>query len=197
MQVVRAEVAARHQLDGPAESDSIARSGLPSAAVSAGLLIPNAGHPGNSVVLARVNEELARSAAQSVPGGAAPAQDMSAPPMRDEFLLPRLALPPKTELEPRAVYTIADFVALHDASFIKSVYRICLGRQPDRAGLDHYLTALRGGRLGKIDILGRLRYSAEGRARGVSIPGLLPRYLGRLVFRVPVVGDLLRRVYSM
>jgi hypothetical protein len=69
-------------------------------------------------------------------------------------------------------YTIADFLVLQDMDFIDAAYRGILRRRADPGGAQHFLTSLRNGALSKTDVLGRLRYSAEGRCLGVPIKGL-------------------------
>jgi O-antigen chain-terminating methyltransferase len=96
--------------------------------------------------------------------------------------------------------TLSGLIALRDREFVESAYRVVLGRPPDGAGLDHYLQALRGGRLDKIDIIGDLRYSREGRVRGVPLQGLGLRYAVRRAARLPLLDwftrwlDAMRRV---
>jgi hypothetical protein len=60
-----------------------------------------------------------------------------------------------------------------DLEFVTKVYRGVLGREPDRMGLAHYLLELRSGLSDKIEILGDIRFSPEGKAKGVTVKGLL------------------------
>lgn len=103
--------------------------------------------------------------------------------------VPRPWTPPRT-LAPRDSYALADFLALDDAAFVEAAYRGLLRRGGDPQGSGHYLAELRCGRLGKVDVLGRLRYSAEGRARGVKVRGLPGQFVMRSIYRLPVVGYL-------
>jgi SAM-dependent methyltransferase len=199
---VRVEVSRRRADEGGPPLEP-ARHGAGAAAANG--LLELRGDAETEGILARIRAELLarRNGARSenpssrepTPGGA---RTPAAPATSEaSFVLPRLAVEHPPELERRDFYDLGDFTALHDAAFLKAAYRGLLGRVPERDGLDHYLGALRSGRLGKIDILGRLRYSAEGRARGVRVQGLLRRYLGRLLFRVPLAGALLRSGYYM
>ena len=88
--------------------------------------------------------------------------------------------------------TVAGLTSLRDRAFIDAAYRVVLGREPDPAGSEHYLGQLRAGTLDKIDILGDLRYSAEGRQRGVALAGLRKRYALRRVGRLRLVGGVFR-----
>jgi O-antigen chain-terminating methyltransferase len=103
--------------------------------------------------------------------------------------LPRLgAFADDLAKQPR--YRLADFLAYHDEDFVRQAYRRILGREPDREGASRYLAKIRAGALSRIEVLGRIRYSAEGRAAGVPISGLAAPFAMRSMRRVPVVGRL-------
>jgi 2-polyprenyl-3-methyl-5-hydroxy-6-metoxy-1,4-benzoquinol methylase len=80
---------------------------------------------------------------------------------------------------------------LSDRRFIESAYAVLLRRPADETGIAHYLNALRAGR-SRILVLGELRYSAEGRAVGMPVPGLRPRYVLQRLYRLPALGRILR-----
>ncbi len=105
-----------------------------------------------------------------------------------------IALPgrpaPGDPAAPADGYRLADFLQYHDDEFVRHAYRALLGREPDVTGRAEFLAALRSGRWAKIEILGRIRFSAEGRAGGVRVRGLALRFALRTVRRVPVVGRL-------
>lgn len=95
-------------------------------------------------------------------------------------------------------YKLEDFRPFHDREFIRNAYLAMLGREPDPDGMDHYLSALRTGAFSKTDILGRIRYSREGRARGVEIKGLFFPFLLHLCYSsVPVIGRVLRAITAL
>ncbi len=100
---------------------------------------------------------------------------------------------PRKDDESRQM-ALGEVLALQGMEFLREAYRVILGRSPDSEGLEHYLGALRAGRLRKIEVLGRLRYSAEGRRKGVKLPGLRLRYLAALPLRIPVLGYLFKLV---
>ena len=85
-------------------------------------------------------------------------------------------------------YNLSAFLNFHDEAFIRNAYRSILNRDPDSNGLAHYLTALRSGRYTKAEILGRLRYSSEGRVRAVKIRGLFLPFMFQIAYRIPVLG---------
>ena len=90
-------------------------------------------------------------------------------------------------LPQRASYRLRDFLAYHDEDFVRNAYRGLLGREPDIHGLD-YLAALREGRLAKVEIVGRIRFSREGRNASVPVRGLAFPLALRTLRRVPVLG---------
>jgi len=101
--------------------------------------------------------------------------------------LPRLS-GPGGSLALKDVYTLADFLQFHDDEFVRNAYRTLLRREPDARGHAGYLAGLRSGRLAKADILGRIRFSAEGRSAGVRVRGLALPFALSTLRRVPLVG---------
>lgn len=95
--------------------------------------------------------------------------------------------------EPRTddSYHIRDLLLYHDRNFIQNAYRAILKRGPDATGYRAFIEGLRSGRLNKIDILARLRFSSEGRAKKVRVRGLFFPAAVRQAYRVPVLGYLL------
>lgn len=104
----------------------------------------------------------------------------------------QLALQP--DFEPRSdnQYHARDLLQYHDRNFIQNAYRAILKRGPDATGYTSFIEGLRSGRLNKIDVLARLRYSTEGRAKKVQVSGLFLPAAIRQLYRVPLVGYLLR-----
>lgn len=87
--------------------------------------------------------------------------------------------------EPRHV---ADFLALPLDQFMAEAYRRILGREADAAGVDNFQRAMLRGRLTRIEVLGRLRLSPEGRRRAAPIPGLGAAFALATLYRIPVAG---------
>jgi SAM-dependent methyltransferase len=94
-------------------------------------------------------------------------------------------------LEPQERYRIDDFLRYHDEDFVRNAYRGLLRREPDVAGYTDYLGALRSARLSKTEIIGRIRYSPEGRAQAVPVRGLRVPFALRTLRQLPVVGHLI------
>lgn len=90
---------------------------------------------------------------------------------------------------PEGRYSIHQLLAYHDAAFIQVAYLSLLGRAPDQAGFEHYLRLLHEGH-SKAEILGALRDSEEGKAKGVQVDGLAMRARLARLFKKPVVGKL-------
>ena len=103
--------------------------------------------------------------------------------------LPRLDL--HTNLQVGDRLDVSELLAHDDESFIINAYRALLGRDPDGDGWTANLVRLRTGERGKVEILGRVRYSKEGRQRKVPVRGLFLRFAATLLYRVPLVGSLL------
>lgn len=113
---------------------------------------------------------------------------------RQRSPLPRREAPPAAaeitgSADAPRVRTIAELSGAQHLDFLHGAFRAILKRPPDGPGELVQLRLLAAG-ASKIEILGNLRYSPEGREVGVQIPGLRPRYLLTKLFRVPVVGYL-------
>ena len=108
-----------------------------------------------------------------------------------------IALQPRFQPHSDGRYHVNDLLKYHDRHFIQNAYRAILKRGPDATGYRTFIESLRSARLNKIDILARLRYSAEGRAKKVEIEGLLAPALIRKAYRLPLVGYLLNLVVAI
>ena len=98
---------------------------------------------------------------------------------------------PKETLPEKREYALGDFLCFHDEDFIRNAYRGILGREPDPEGGSRFLAQLRDGNLAKVEVLGRIRYSPEGRAAKVMVKGLIVPFAIRTTRRIPVLGHLL------
>jgi hypothetical protein len=94
-------------------------------------------------------------------------------------------------------YHVNDLLKYHDRNFIQNAYRAILKRGPDASGYQGFIESLRSAQLNKIDILYRLRYSAEGRAKQVEIEGLQLPALIRKAYRFPLLGYLLHLAVAL
>jgi GT2 family glycosyltransferase/SAM-dependent methyltransferase/glycosyltransferase involved in cell wall biosynthesis len=86
-----------------------------------------------------------------------------------------------------AIHSVEDLLELEPSAFVHSAYRALLGRPPDEDGLQHYRHALERGR-SRLEVLADLRYSAEGRRRRVTLPGLDPALRRLRLSRIPLLG---------
>jgi 2-polyprenyl-3-methyl-5-hydroxy-6-metoxy-1,4-benzoquinol methylase len=98
----------------------------------------------------------------------------------------------RADLSGAVPITLGDYTNYHDEDFVRHAYHGLLGREPDATGWASNLSTLRSGALTKVQILGRIRYSAEGRRRKAPVQGLLPRFLADQAMRVPVLGYVLK-----
>lgn len=98
----------------------------------------------------------------------------------------------------RPGYDYKTIESYQDEEFITLAYRVLLNRVPDPAGMHLYITGLRNGSLNKIDILSGIRYhSFEGREKRIRIRGLRPRYIVNKITRIPLIGYLLRYLWTL
>ena len=88
-------------------------------------------------------------------------------------------------------YTLPELLSFSDRDFVEMAYRALLRRAPDQTGLEDNLRLLRNGYASKVEILARLRWSAEGEKEGVHVDGLLAPYLLQKWRRKPVIGPVL------
>jgi SAM-dependent methyltransferase len=113
----------------------------------------------------------------------------------------RAPLPPRTpavrDAAPAATgSSIADLARFGGTAFVDHAYRAILKRPPDPAGLERQM-ALLGSGASKIEVIGDLRYSAEGRVCATPIAGLLPRYLLAKLGRVPLLGAVVQWLIAL
>src|SRR5258705_748266 len=102
-----------------------------------------------------------------------------------------LSLQPAFQLRRDNHYHINDLLKFHGEDFIRNSYRALLLREPDDAGLSHYLGRLASGRDNKIDVLASLHFSPEGQRARVKIAGLSFPVMIRRLGRLPLVGYLI------
>jgi len=90
----------------------------------------------------------------------------------------------------RLAYTVADLTGAHYRSFVNSAFCALLKRVPSGAEVETQLARLAAG-VSKVEILGDLQRSPEGRRVGSRIDGLAFRYLLVKAARVPLLGYVL------
>jgi hypothetical protein len=102
-------------------------------------------------------------------------------------LLPLLAATGTANSAGVSVQGIRELLALDDVAFVDSAYRTLLGRAPDTVGFSHYLRLIRMGAC-KMRVVSRLYFSAEGRRRVRSLPGLKSALISYWLARSPLTG---------
>lgn len=107
-----------------------------------------------------------------------------------EVVLPRLHQP--EPFESKSEYSINDFLRFYGEEFLDNAYRGILKREADDRGRRSYLNDLGSGRLTRLELLGRLRYSLEGQRERVAISGLRTAAIAHRIYSIPVLGYWLR-----
>lgn len=155
-------------------------------------------------LMVRIREEVDRRRAQTgaaatpagpgaVPGARGGGGALGAVPA---FKLLRVA-EDAVSIDTAATYRAVDFLRYHDEAFLRCVYRAILRRPPDGAGLTSFLEAIRCGSKSRIEVLGRIRYSPEGRAVGTPVRGLALRFAVASIRRVPIIGGILASIETL
>jgi len=150
------------------------------------------GDVGIDDLVRRIRDEAARRAKSTGPVASSPGSthvETDQSPGRSPPDLPRWESP-TDKFSIKSRYTIGDFLAFDDEAFVRNAYTAILQRDADPKGLSDFLSGLRRDRWSKTDVLGRLRYSREGRARAVPVSGLLPRFAFSSLGRAPLLGPL-------
>ena len=101
--------------------------------------------------------------------------------------LERIAIKAPFQRKTDGSYHLNDFLPYDDAAFVHAAFWAVLQREVDADGLKSYLAMLRDG-ASKVEILGRLRESPEGRLRRARIDGLSLAYGLDTISRWPVIG---------
>jgi len=110
--------------------------------------------------------------------------------------IPVLNFQPQFEANLTKHYHYRELVRYDDREFIRNCYMALLQHSPDQPGEEFYLNLLRKG-CSKMEIILRLRFSAEGRARKVRVQGLVIPLFRETIFYIPLFGYLIRIVYEM
>ena len=110
---------------------------------------------------------------------------------------PELKLQPDFQPRSNNRYHISDLLRYHDRAFVDNSYRAVLKRPPDATELARDLKRIRSGEFNKIDLLAILRYSNEGKAKGVELDGLKVPAVVRQLGHLPVVGYFIRLAIAL
>ena len=90
----------------------------------------------------------------------------------------------------RLTYVVGELTGRHHRGFVDGAFEALLKRRPQHAEAHTLLARLAAG-ASKVEILGDLAWSREGRDVGVRVAGLRVRYLLAKACRIPVLGYLL------
>lgn len=134
-----------------------------------------------------IRESIAAQKHETTNGGALP--EIAPTPAST---LPQLKLQPDFQPRSNNRYHISDLLRYHDRVFVDSAYRAILKRPPDATEFARDLKRLQSGVFNKIDLLGALRYSTEGKAKGAEIDGLIVPALVRRLGHLPIIGYFVR-----
>lgn len=108
-----------------------------------------------------------------------------------------LRLQPPFQPKREKHYHVTDLLRFHGIDFVRNAYLALLLREPDEAGMAHYMDALASGYFNKIDILESLRASPEGRRNNVRVDGLALPVVVRRVGRIPIIGYVVRLMIAV
>lgn len=136
-------------------------------------------------------------AAQKHRGDASSANGSSPAASHARSTFPELKLQPDFQPRSNNRYHISDLLRYHDRAFVDNSYRAILKRPPDATESARDLKRIRSGEFNKIDLLSSLRYSNEGKAKGVAIDGLSTPALVRRLGHLPVIGYFLRLAIAL
>ena len=163
--------------------------------------------PGNKIDVLREIRYSQEGLQQSVPvAGLLPPSVPAHPVLQAEFsegFFPSVPVSQADSASPtshsdfKTSYTLSELLQFDDEHFICNAFLALLRRQPDAHALQYYLHHLRQGLFTKIDILGRLHYSREGRSIRIKVKGLLVSFLLHSTFTVPIIGHLMAAISSL
>jgi len=105
--------------------------------------------------------------------------------------------PTDAEFEQKKQYHVSELLKFHDAEFIINAYRAILGREPDSDGMNLFLSRLRQGKSTKIEILGRLRMTPEGKQKKIAIQGIFLPFAVQSAFKIPILGYIFRIIIGI
>lgn len=136
-------------------------------------------------LMRRIRQDVAQCKVQIPPSPEAGAP--WTPYVHTVVALPRL--PENSDcIASKPEYSFAELLNYEDDCFIGSAYLAILRRKPDPTGHAHFLHMLRASQLSKAEILGRLRYSPEGKVCATPVRGLLLPFLVQSAYHIPVLG---------
>lgn len=96
----------------------------------------------------------------------------------------------------RKRYSRREFLTSRNGDFIEQVYRALLKRGPSTLEFNSTFERLDAG-ASEVEIIGDVLSSADGKASGVKVRGVRSRYRLARLFRQPVLGSWLERLYMI
>lgn len=93
-------------------------------------------------------------------------------------------------------YHLSNFDACQGEAFVHAAYQALLRRAPDPDGFKYYRARLNQG-IAKVQILGEILYSPEGKAAGAVVDGLAVPFAIAKAIRWPVIGGLLKFIEAL
>lgn len=162
-------------------------------AVRQNVAMPECAFPEDDEPESMTIEDIVARVAKSAPS---PARNASFG-RRRQLIAHAVAAQPRRRLPHREGYSAGEVYSFYDVEFVHAAYMATCRRAPDPEGERHFLQALRSGVLSKVDVLGSLRWSEEGRRNNVPIQGLwLPYQISR-VGRRRGVGPVVRWLQAL
>jgi len=95
------------------------------------------------------------------------------------------------------IYHVNDFCSYHDEVFIENIFKGLLKRKPDSEEMNHYLLLARQGQMSKKEIVAKIRFSKEGRKRGIIVKGLKIPYMIMLIGKIPLIGFIFKIIIAI
>lgn len=148
---------------------------------------------GLTEILRRLHDELERRRTES--NSAKPSRSELATGAGSAGKLPRWITSVARLNKPE--YALQELLQYSDADFVDTAYLTLLRRPADVAGREQFLSALRNGHLDKVEVLGKIRFSEEGRRQSVHVDGLLIPYKLHQWRRARGIGRVLAFVMAL
>lgn len=114
----------------------------------------------------------------------------------DAPMITRTNFQPLFAPNPEGVYQLAEFLALHDRSFVRAAYLAILRREPDPDGAENYVNQVRSGEH-KAKLLSQFLDSPEARQHRTQIHGLQAHLRIIRLCELPIVGRFLSALFFM
>lgn len=147
----------------------------------------------------QIRRQVRRLSPRAASGARRDRNESDNPPRASAASLPRWTGvgQPQSAQDTGSALRLDSLLSNFGEQFVTDAYAQILNRAPDPSGLTSYASRLQAGTISRVEVLGRLRYSSEGRRVGRSIPGLAGRFLAQTLCRLPLMGPVLRVVWGV